>query len=46
MHGGNHEAKTVVALIAKRNTLAGLFAQGMLDFFERNILAGLVSKVC
>ena len=51
--GGNHEANTTGVLLAKciacnirMIILAGPCAQGMLDIFERNILAGLVSKVC
>ena len=53
MPGGNNEAKTIGVLLAKciacnirMIILAGPCAQGMLDFFERFILAGLVSKVC
>ena len=53
MPGGNHEAKTIGVLLAKciaydirMIILAGPCAQGMLVFFERIILAGLVPKVC
>ena len=53
MPGGNHEAKTTGVLLAKciaynirMIILAGPCFRGMLDLFERNILAGLVSKVC
>ena len=53
MPGGNHEANTHDVLLAKciacnirMIILAGPCAQGMLDFVERIILAGLVPKVC
>ena len=53
MPGGNHEAKTIGVLLAKciaysirMTILAGPCAQGMLEFFERIILPGLVPKVC
>ena len=53
MPGGNHEAKTNGVLLAeciaysiRMIILAGPCAQGMLDVFERIILAGIVPKVC
>ena len=53
MPGGNHEAKTTGFLLAeciayniRKIILAGPCAQGMLYYFERIILAGLVPKVC